>query len=191
MTGQQIIEAAMGLTNETYDESTWLNWINFCLDDLSQVAYRPGRKEVALTADTYEYDVPSDIQEIFGCVIKKQDGALVPIRQLNPLDTYSTGWKLQDKIILQKIDFTTGDTLVVSCYTNFAHLASVNETPELEEQYHELIVLYLASRSQQKEEELEERVDFYKEYLDRRAQYAEIRKRQAESWRRSVRRAMK
>lgn len=191
MLATQIIQAAEALTNETYDEATWIDWINFCLDDLSQVAYRPGRKTVSLTTGTNEYEVPSGIQEIFGIVYETSDGKQFAVRQINPTDVYSRGWKRQDKIVLQGLSVTTGDNLVISCYTNFTHITSTSEEPELEPQYHELIVLYLASRSQQKEEELNERMDFYKEYLERRQQYAQSRLSQAESWRKSVRKASK
>jgi len=184
MTGNDIVAAASALTEETYDNTTWLSWINACLDDLSQVAYRPGRATISLTAGTYEYDLPSGVQEVTGAVYKTAAGISTPLRQLHPLDMYSEGWKLLDKIVLQNIAVSTGDSLVVNYYRTLAHLTDLTQTPELEAQYHELIVLYCAGRSRQKEEELEERADYYNEYLQRRAYYAEVRRRQVAPWER-------
>lgn len=98
-------------------------------------------------------------------------------RQLRrlPVENYSTeGWKLDSgNIILQNLGTAqTGDAIDVDYYKKIAHVVSGADIPDIPTEYHNLIVLYACAKSQQKEEELNDKTDLFNEYMMKKNEYA-------------------
>lgn len=181
MTVIEIISAAQFYTEETYDNQSWIALINAALDDLTPVAKLLKIKEeinLTVTNGRAEIDLSSDpdlskVHEVVHVYYSADGGNLEQLRRIPISDNVSKGWKMEhDKIILQNIGNPTSATARIDYYKKLDHVTGINETPELPEQYHNLIVLYICAKSQQKEEELDDKNDFYSEYLVAKQQFA-------------------
>ena len=56
------------------------------------------------------------------------------------------------------------------------------DTPDIPEQYHNLIVSFICSKSQQREEEPNDKADFQNEYMEGKQGFAIDRIKQMEPW---------
>lgn len=172
MTVTEIIAAAQLQAEEVYDDPTWISYINMALDDLTPVAKVLKKKEnisVTLTDGKGTINILSDqdlsqAHEFLNVFANNE-----MLRRLPVTDNVSKGWKLlTGEILLQGLSGTSA-TCRVDYYQRLKHVSSLSDDVEtisgLPSQYHHLIVLYCAARSQQKEEELNDKTDFYNEYI--------------------------
>lgn len=172
MTVAEIIALTQVQAEEVYDDPTWISYINMALDDLTPVAKVLRKKEnlnVTLTGGQGTINVAAD-QDLsqaheFLSVFANSE----MLRRLPVTDNVSKGWKLiTGSILLQGVSGTAA-TCRVDYYQRLKHVSSLSDDVEtvsgLPAQYHPLIVLYCAAKSQQKEEELNDKNDFYSEYL--------------------------
>lgn len=168
----EIIAAAQLQAEEVYDDPTWLLYINACLDDLTPVAKVLKTKEnisVTLTAGRGTINVLTDTDLAQAHEFRYVYADSEMLRRLPITDNVSKGWKLvAGSILLQGLSGTSA-TCRVDYYQRLKHVTSLSDDIEavsgLPAQYHPLIVLYCAAKSQQKEEELNDKNDFYNEYL--------------------------
>ena len=178
MTVEELIEQAEIRSEEVYSDEVWIGFINAALDDLTPVAKLLRR--VTLTAlvpvnDMIIIDVTDEGNED---LLNSHEVLLIyyqsttpasrqkQLRRISLSDSYSTGWKrTEDTIILQGITGSTAGTVVIDTYRKLDHVAETSDIPDLPEQYHQLVLMYICSLSQQKEEELEDKRDFFGEYL--------------------------
>lgn len=172
MTVAEIIALAQQQAEEVYDDPTWISYINACLDDLTPVAKVLKSRDgltVNLTNGSGVIDILADTE------LKKAHEILYVyaggnmLRRLPVTDNVSQGYKVYaDKIILQGLNGTS-TTCRIDYYQKLQHVSSLADDLEtvsgLPSQYHNLIVLYCCAKSQQKEEELNDKVDFYNEYM--------------------------
>lgn len=177
----EIIKLAETKSEETYDIDTWLGFINAALDDLTPVAKLlktvtisdvnivSGGAEITI-ADT-DLDKAHEILTCYAAVTLPEPLPKKQLRRLTMNDQVSTGWKLTyEKLILQGMKDAAKADVTVDFYKKIPHVnydedTGVDDVPELPEQYHSLIVLYACAKSQQKEEELSDKNDFFTEYL--------------------------
>lgn len=172
MTVAEVIATVQLQVEEVYDDPTWISFINMALDDLTPVAKILQKKEnisVTLTDGTGVIDIASDsdLLQAHEYLHVYANGEM--LRRLPVTDNVSKGWKLlADKIIIQGLSGTSA-TCRVDYYQRLKHVSSLGDDLEavsgLPAQYHPLVVLYCAAKSQQKEEELDDKTDFYNEYL--------------------------
>lgn len=170
-----MIVQAQVRSEEVYDEPTWIGFINAAIDDLTPVARMLNR--IVLVGET-----PSDgklIITIAGSDVEDAHEILTvyyesttpagrskQLRRLSLGDNFSMGWKLTStQLILQGLGTTSAGTVTVDMYKKLTKVDDVLDIPDLPEQYHDLIVKFMCSLSQQKEEELEDKRDFYGEYM--------------------------
>ena len=173
MTVVEIITKAQFLSDEEYDNAEWIKLINACLDDLTPVAKMLTTKEninLAVVDGGASLSIASDpdlarAYEIRNIFFTPVDGSTRELKRRALADNYSPGWKqTADKLLFQGLGDNSG-TIRVDYYKRLTHVANINDIPELPVVYHELIVLYLCAKAQQKEEELDDKNDFYAEYL--------------------------
>lgn len=169
----EIIERAQAQSEEIYDDPTWIQFINLGIDDLTPVCKVLKSKEdiaVTLTAGMGEVDIAADADlakshEILNTYFKPSAGTMEQLRPIPFSNNYSKGWKFIDgKVKLQNCGSVNG-TARIDYYKKLDKVTSVGDTPEMPEQYHNLLILYSCAKSQQKEEELNDKNDFYNEYL--------------------------
>lgn len=173
MTVVEIITKAQFLSDEEYDNAEWIKLINACLDDLTPVAKMLTTKEninLAVVDGGASLSIASDpdlarAYEFRNIFFTPVDGSTRELKRRALADNYSPGWKqTADKLLFQGLGDNSG-TIRVDYYKRLTHVANINDIPELPVAYHELIVLYLCAKAQQKEEELDDKNDFYAEYL--------------------------
>ncbi len=173
MTVAEIIAAAQLQAEEVYDDPTWISYINMALDDLTPVAKVLKKKEnirVTLTngrQGTINIATDQDLSQAHEFLNVFANGEM--LRRLPVTDNVSKGWKLlAGEILLQGLSGTFA-TCRVDYYQRLKHVRLLSDDIEtisgLPAQYHHLIVLYCAAKSQQKEEELNDKNDFYSEYM--------------------------
>lgn len=191
----QLIKIAQVQADEHYEGDTWIFFINACLDDLTPVVKMLKRSIVQdVVVDNGELSIAltggsanAELSKIHECLYvyftpteEISEGVATPIvgarmQQLNRLtlaDRFSFGWLLtNDELSIVNIprpssgNMITKATITVYYYKKLNHVANLASVPELPEQYHNLIALFICAKSQQKEEELGDKQDFYAEYL--------------------------
>lgn len=177
-----IIVIAENLAEEKYLQPVWLGWINSGLDDLTPVAkilkvWDSGPlavvdNEVVINFAGIDLE---DAHEILNLHFK----ITVPVgiinrftqlRRLPVNDFESQGWKMvSGKITIQGMDDNVdGIEVKVDYYDRLKYVTDPEEDltqTGLSTKYHSLILTYVCAKSQQKEEELEDKGDFWNEYL--------------------------
>lgn len=172
MTVAEIIAAAQLQAEEIYDDPTWISYINMALDDLTSVAKVLKKKEninVTLTGGQGTVNIVTDEDLSQAHEFLNVFANAEMLRRLPVTDNVSRGWKLlAGEILLQGLSGTSA-TCRVDYYQRLKHVSSLSDDVEtvsgLPSQYHQLVVLYCAAKSQQKEEELTDKTDFYNEYV--------------------------
>lgn len=180
MNVQEIITLAQMKSEEVYDDPTWIGFINAGIDDLTPIAKL--LKTVTLEAETLvsgyvEINIVADpangleeaheVLSVYATVTDPVGGKRKQLRRLNMNDNISQGWKLTyDKLIIQHLGADVVEaTIEVDIYKKPDHVEDMEDIPEFPAQYHTLLVLYICAKSQQKEEELNDKNDFYAEYI--------------------------
>lgn len=183
---QALINLAQTKAEEVYDNATWITLINACLDDLTPVARLLKEASIPNIAVTngaasipFTNAVLARSHEILSVFFTPTQAGATPIagasaqqmRRLGISDLFSAGWRLTtDALLLNNIPphgalAVTEGTVIVHYYKMLDHVTSLASVPEIAPQYHSLIALYMCAKSQQKEEELNDKNDFYMEYL--------------------------
>ncbi|HHW41258.1 MAG TPA: hypothetical protein GXX19_08940 [Syntrophomonadaceae bacterium] len=168
----EVINLAGLQAEEVYDDPTWIKYINMALDDLTPVAKVLKKKEninTTLTEGKGTIDLISDpdlsqSHEILYVYANGEQLARLPIN-----DNISKGYKITaGQILLQGLTGVSA-TCRVDYYARLGHVSSLSDdletTAGLPAEYHNLVVLYCCAKSQQKEEELNDKSDFYNEYM--------------------------
>lgn len=187
MTVAEIITTAQNLSEEVYDNSAWIRFINMALDDLSVAAKVLQRVTIAnLPVTNNALTLPLShtelvgMQELLNVYITPITplGTLGQLRRLPISDNMSTGWKLTNNAILIQLITTINNvpvtlaTITLDTYTRLPHVVSLTDIPPLPTQYLPLIVLFICAKSQQREEEYDGKNDFYNEYLTAKHDFA-------------------
>lgn len=168
----EIIAMVQLQVEEVYDDPTWISYINAALDDLTPVAKILRRKDdltVPITDGKGTISLLSDpdLADAHEILYVYAGGEM--LRRLPASDNISKGWKeYAEEIILQGLSGTSA-TCRIDYYKKLGHVSSLSDDLEsvsgLPSQYHQLVVSYCAAKSQQKEEELNDKNDFYSEYV--------------------------
>lgn len=168
----EVISQARLQSEEVYEDSVWISYINMCLDDLTPVAKILKSKSdiaVALTDGKGTINILNDSELKYSHEILYVYANGEQLLRLPVNDNNTPGYKVfTGEIVLQGLTGTSA-TCKVDYYCRLKHVSSLTDDIEavsgLPAQYHHLIVLYCAAKSQQKEEELADKNDFYQEYL--------------------------
>ncbi len=187
----EIIALAQSSASVEYADTVWIGFINAALDDLAPSSKYLKRETVnALVVAGGETSIPLvgagansnlvNAQEIISLSLTPT----VPVgprrmyRRLHASTIVSDGWQRDmDAIYVQGVPDVGGVpvtevTAIVNYYKKLARVTSVADIPEIPEQYHYMIVPFICAMSQQKEEELDDKNDFYMDYLRRKNEFA-------------------
>ena len=167
-------------SEESYDDPTWISYINAGLDDLTPVVKllkskksiaaatnANGEATIAISGDT---DL-SKSHEFLKLFFTPGSGTIRELRRLPYSDNYSEGWKLDSDNITIKatVGSDAGAKARVDYYQKLQHVSTAGDdiasVTGLPEQYHHLLLHYCVDRSQQKEEELNDKADAFQEYI--------------------------
>ncbi len=172
----QMIFESQSRSEEIYDEQEWIHFLNAALDDLTPVAKMLRRVEITEQEPDSDGNIiitiseHADLQqahEIITVYYKSTNPSRKQkkVKRISLGDEYSSGWKLTiDELKIQNVKNSSQGDIIIYMYIKLPHVDDGDDIPLLPEQYHPLVVMYMCSISQQKEEELEDKQDFYMEY---------------------------
>jgi hypothetical protein len=191
LTVNDIIDIAEVQTEESYEASTWMAYINEALDDLTPVAKIPYSVDIAgitITAGSGSIILASAATELltahellnmyFTDTSTIPPGSTVLFPRLPFSDLLNPGWKYNaTTITLQGLPSTTTEGKVtINYYKKLVHVTTTMDDLAskslLPVQYHPLVAHYCIAKSQQKEEELSDKQDAYSAYIEGKRQMA-------------------
>ena len=194
----EIITLAEAQCDESYEVPEWIKLINMCLSDLTPVAKNVvNNSDIAVTVANGKATIPivedtklSTAHEILNVYYTPAAGKEVQLRRLSIRDSFSVGWKMDmTNLYLQGLGEEATGTIRVDAYNRLTPIVYssgeetfVPDTPDIPEQYHNLIVSFICSKSQQREEEPNDKVDFQNEYVEGKQGFAIDRIKQMEPW---------
>lgn len=165
----QIIAQVNRDFGDTYSNSDITDWVNRCLDDLSPLA-KMEEKKVTDIQDSNVYELPDDLHEIRFVLVGGKEFNQIPLT-----DTRRQGYKVwAGELTTQMgplIQPLTGQ-VELYYYRKLNHLANTSDIPEIEEPFHDLLILYTIGQMQFEDEDYEDRPDYMTRYQQRKAEYA-------------------
>jgi hypothetical protein len=176
MTAAEVIALAMLQSEETYDDPTWLKYINACLNDLTPIMKLLNTKsgiEAVLTNGSGSISIVGDedlakAASFLNVYFTPSGGPIEQLRRIPISDNTSKGWKLTQATIELQNCGSSGGTIRADFYKRLLPVTLTSDdllsVTGLPTEYHHMVVLYCVAKSQQKEEELEDANNAYAEY---------------------------
>ncbi|MFC8561410.1 phage adaptor protein [Peribacillus frigoritolerans] len=144
----QIIEEINKDTDDDFEFTTLLGWVNRALDLASDVMNYEQRVTLLLEEGVSDYEVPPGMM-----TLKYVIGSAGRYNQIDLLDQVSTGYKRWGNIIgFQNLTETAIDMYY---YSYLPHLENPDDVPSLPFQFHDIPVLYSVSKAKYQDEEPE------------------------------------
>jgi hypothetical protein len=146
--------------SDAYNLQDIIDWVNRALDDLTPIA----KKQAKVTLNS-----PYILDDTFHQVHMIQQGSNI----LNPLtlqDLDHPGFKIWDNTITLQLTDDTGP-IDVYYYRKFKRIVAGPDVPELETEFHDLLILYCLGKAQFFDEDYEFRPDQLGTYGARKLEY--------------------
>jgi hypothetical protein len=145
--------------NDDYNLGDVIDWINRGLDDLTPYA----KRQASITLDE-NFILPTDLHQL---LFVSQNGQF--LKSLPMSDSYSEGYKLWgDSLILQNTD---DSPVSIYYYRKLNHVKTSDDVPDLEEQYHDLLILFCLGNMQFHDEDYDSRQDSLVRYESKKLDY--------------------
>lgn len=182
MKTSEVIELADTLSDSILDNDQWVALINLCLDDLTPVAKnlktRAGLEvEFIDGKGTVDIAGDEDIAKAYEIKTFYIDGR--PLRPLPNYDRLAKGWKDADgSILIQGMGTAESGTADIDYYERLPHVQIPDEVEgtdddiPLPDEYCSLVITFIAAKSQQAEEEIQDEQNFWQLYLQGKQQFA-------------------
>jgi len=152
---------------EEPDAGDIVDWANRALDDLTSIAKKEAKVSFEITPDN-AYMLPENYHD-FAYVVVGQE-----LYDCLPQDNFtSRGFKVWGGTLSLQQGPSTG-TIDLYYYRKLARLstADTNAVPEIDEPFHDLLILYALGQIQFAEEDYDDRPDSMTRYQQRKAEYA-------------------
>jgi hypothetical protein len=162
-----IIAQVNGDVEEDYDAGPIIGWVNRALDDLTPVARVEAQKTYTIDG-TNSYLLPTDLHKPVIVLVNN-----IEWRELPLTDRLSTGYRgWGGNLSLQGSWIPDTGTIDYYYYRRLAHLSTtdMNAEPELEPEFHDLLIHFAAGMIQFTEEEYD-RPDALQKYNQRKEAY--------------------
>jgi hypothetical protein len=144
--------------DDQYNLQDVIDWVNRCLDDLTPIA-----KRQATAVLNAPYTLPINTHELLFVSHHNQF-----LKKLSIGDAYSDGYKQWgDSLTLQNLE---PSPLTIYYHRKLAKVANGDDIPDLEEEFHDLLV-YFCLGSMQFYDEDYERPDSFGRYQARKQEY--------------------
>jgi hypothetical protein len=148
--------------DESYDSAVLNNWINRALADLTPVA----KKEAKATL-TSPYTLPADLHEIVYVI---QNGQT--LEEVAIYDHYKSGYEVWgDTLTLQH---AADQPIDLYYFKRLSPLVNDTDVPEIEEEFHDLLILYTLGHIQFEDEDYDDRPDALGRYQSRKQEFSEF-----------------
>jgi hypothetical protein len=148
--------------DDQYDFGDVIDWVNRALDDLTPIAKRQAMTELD---DTLTF--PADFHELAFVYQNNQE-----LQKLQMTDNTNSGYKVWgNTLILQNVD-TSPVTLYY--YRKLSHVTNGDDIPELEPEFHDLLIYFCLGNMQFYDEDYQDRPDSFLRYENRKKQYSDF-----------------
>ncbi|UVI31214.1 phage adaptor protein [Paenibacillus spongiae] len=164
---KEIVSQVNGDVEEEYDAATIVGWVNRALDDLTPIAKMEAYISYSIDSAN-SYPLPADYHNDAMLLVNDYQWNERPLS-----DRKSTGYrKWAGKLSLQGSVPSSG-TIDLYFYRRLKHLSTdkMEAEPEIEPEYHDLLIHYAAGMIQFTEEEYD-RPDAMGKYNQRKEEYA-------------------
>lgn len=160
----EIIKQVNRDTDEDYDNGDIIDWVNRALDDLTSVAKMQAYKSYP-DDQLNSYDIPVDLHDVGFVMVGDNVLSRISVRDKN-----RPGYKMwAGKLSLQNIS----GTIDLYYYRKLKHMTplDIDNEPDLEPEYHDLLILYAIGKMQFAEEDYDDRPNSLQDYERRKRQY--------------------
>lgn len=145
--------------DDVYNLGDIVDWVNRCLDDLTSVSKR--QSSVVLNAP---YTLPTNLHEL---LFVSQNNRFIKTLPMN--DPYGEGYKRWgDSLTVQNLDTSP---LTIYYHRKLNKVSGGDDIPDLEEEFHDLFILFCLGNAQFYDEDYELRPNKLGEYEARKQKY--------------------
>lgn len=157
-------------TDEVFNPQDIRDWINRGIDDISPIARKKERK-IAVLNPSQAYEIPADCREIIHVFAAGRELQRVP-----EFDRESKGyWTWGNELFTQKGPLE--GEIELFYHRNLKRLTNDNEEPEIEPEFHDLLILYAVAMSQYMDDEMQRHSGAFQRYQQRKQEYEQLVKR--------------
>ncbi|MBH0328264.1 hypothetical protein ABH14_00360 [Brevibacillus brevis] len=152
---------------EEPDADDIVDWANRCLDDLTSIVKKEAKQTYTIDSNN-AYPLPPDFHDFAYLIIGGEQ--YYPVTQ----DDFRTrGFKVWGGTLSIQEGPTTG-TMEFYYFRKLARLTTTNTAaePEIDEPFHDLLILYAVGQLQFTEEDYDDRPDFMQRYYARKVEYS-------------------
>jgi hypothetical protein len=151
--------------DDSYANQDIIDWLNRCSDDLTPAAKK--EKKTSFTIDsTNSYTLPIDLHRV--AYVMVGDERYEPIQVTDKASKGFTLW--EGKLSLQ--NGPDSGTIDLYYYKKLNKLNNPEDEPEIDEEFHDLYILYAVGQLQFTEEEYDDRPDAMMRYEQRKREFS-------------------
>lgn len=165
--------------DDSYNNTDIIDWFNRCLDDLSLYIKKQAKQTYSVDI-TNNYPLPTDYIDLVDVVLINADNSNTlyePLRDIQIRDYNSKGYKLwANAFSIQK--GPESGSIDVYYYRKPNKLVNADDVPEIEEQYHDLLILFAIAHSQYMDDEPQRQADAMNRYNIRKQEFISYRNKQ-------------
>jgi hypothetical protein len=140
-------------------------WLNRCLDDLTPVVKKETKTTYSIISAN-SYTLPNDFYDFAHVIVASE-----PVDRVSIDDSYNKGYKVWSGNASLQHGPSSGD-IELYYYRRLNRLVNADDVPEVDEPFHDLLILYALGHLQFTEEEYEDRPDALQRYYRRKEEYA-------------------
>ncbi|WP_420973743.1 hypothetical protein [Bacillus thuringiensis] len=162
---QELILQVNRDVDDMFENGDIQHWLNRALDDITPIA----RIEKRATLE-YPYTLPNDVQDIERVMQTNKVFPRIPVGEENQQGYWVWGNEL---VILGG----NQQPIEIYYYKKLCHLKGMEDVPEIDSPYHDLLILYAVGQLQFMDGDYADRPDRMQRYQERRQQYAVFREK--------------
>jgi hypothetical protein len=153
-----LVNEAVNLCDEEYDNAVWVAWFNNALDDLAEVLFIPTKTTISAVNGTFP--VPTDLKSVI-----RIDSTTSNIKPLTIEDDTSIGYRVLDGNF--EIQGETPSTIDITYYKLPKHLSLADSGADIDinNTFTGPIVQYACAQAMLREDEQERYEAYMTEYL--------------------------
>lgn len=158
----ELVADVNNLVDENFVASMIVGWFNEALGDLAEVARMESVSRTFTTAGVDSYALPPDHYKTMWVFIA---GVKIPPVDIDSEDVGYHEWG--GVLTIVPPPPLDNDELELYYYRLPATLSpsNLNASPDIPERYYHLLTLFAAARTQSRDEDLEEKNDFWRDYI--------------------------
>ncbi|UYX53358.1 hypothetical protein M3Y14_04175 [Bacillus thuringiensis] len=162
---QELILQVNRDVDDIFENGDIQHWLNRALDDITPIAR--SEKRVVLQ---YPYTLPNDVQDMERVMQTNKIFPRIPVGE-----QYQQGyWVWGNELVIQG---GNQQPIEVYYYKKLCHLKGMDDVPEIDSPYHDLLILYAVGQLQFMDGDYGDRPDSMQRYEQRRQQYAVFREK--------------